>query len=77
MSLVLELKCGPYIFEELKDFLVKNNFINQKWNALNILIQNASTVGGIDLGLISNMSKENNIDYFKKMTDGKFDMFIY
>ena len=70
----LELKCGPYIFEELKDFLVKNNFINQKWNALNILIQNASTVGGIDLGLISNMSKENNIDYFKKMTDGKFDI---
>ncbi len=49
---VLELKCGPYIFEECKDYLFKNNFINENWNALNILIQNASTVGGVDLGLI-------------------------
>ena len=41
----LELKSGKYIFEELKKFLVNNNLINENWNALNILTQNASTVG--------------------------------
>ena len=41
----LELKSGKYIFEELKKFLIKNNLINENWNALNILTQNASTVG--------------------------------
>ena len=42
---VLELKSGKYIFEEIKNFLIKNNKIHEEWNPLNILIQNASTVG--------------------------------
>ena len=29
--------------------LIKNNLINENWNGLNILVQNASTVGLLDL----------------------------
>ncbi len=70
----LEIKSGKYIFEELKDFLNKNKYINKDWNAFNILIQNASTVGLIDLNVISN----NGDDYtfFEKLTKNKFK-FLY
>ena len=71
---VLELKCGPYIFEECKDYLFKNNFINKNWNSLNILIQNASTVGGVDLGLIDQIHNGKNLSYFKKLNNGDFDI---
>ena len=46
----LELKNGQFVLEELKKYLIKNNFITENWNALNLLIQNAATVGAIDLG---------------------------
>ena len=67
----LELKSGKYIFEEMKNFLIKNNFINKDWNALNILIQNASTVGLIDLKLTSN-EKKNDFTFFEKLSNKKF-----
>jgi NADH-quinone oxidoreductase subunit G len=71
----LELKSGKYIFEELKSFLIKNNFINKDWNALNILIQNASTVGLLDLKILSN-EKENDFTFFDSLANKKFK-FIY
>ena len=46
-------KMVEYIFEELKDFLFKNNFINENWNAFNILFQNASAVGAMDLKFLN------------------------
>ena len=71
----LELKSGKYIFEELKKFLIKNNFINKNWNALNILIQNASTVGLLDLKILSN-EKKNDFTFFENLTNNKFK-FLY
>jgi len=71
----LELKSGKYIFEEIKRFLIKNNFINKNWNALNILIQNASTVGLLDLKILSN-EKENDFSFFENLTNKKFK-FLY
>ena len=56
----LELDSGQFIFENIKKFLLENNFITENWNALNILVQNASTVGAIDLGFYN---KKN--DFFK------------
>ena len=70
----LELKSGKYIFEEMKNFLLKNNFINKEWNALNILIQNASTVGLIDLEINSNNGKDSN--FFDRLNSNNFK-FIY
>ena len=69
----LELKSGKYIFEELKDFLKGNKFITEDWNALNFLPQNASTVGLIDLKIISSDDEENK-SFFKKLDSNKFKL---
>ena len=66
----LELNSGGYIFEELKNFLYKKNFISDKWNALNILIQNASTVGALDLKIFNN--NLNNFEFFNNIKSKKF-----
>ncbi len=70
----LELKSGQYIFEELKNFLKNNNFIKENWNALNILPQNASTVGLIDLKLFS--KKKEELNFFELLNKNNFK-FLY
>ena len=70
---VLELKSGKYIFEEIKNFLIQNNKISQEWNPLNILIQNASTVGLLDLKIIPDQ-KENNFTFFNNLENKKFKL---
>ena len=69
----LELKSGKYIFEELKDFLKENKLITEEWNALNFLAQNASTVGLIDLKIISSDDEENK-SFFEKLDGNKFKL---
>jgi NADH-quinone oxidoreductase subunit G len=71
----LELKSGKYIFEELKKFLVNNNLINENWNSLNILAQNASTVGLLDLKILPT-ENEDNSSFFKNLNNKKFK-FLY
>ena len=71
----LELKSGKYIFEELKKFLITNNLIKNDWNPLNILIQNASTVGLLDLKILPN-DKENEFTFFENLVNKKFK-FLY
>jgi len=68
-------KKGQYIFETLKNFLFKNNFINKEWNALNVLVQQASRVGAIDLGVYLINEKQNFL-FFDKL-DNKDFKFIY
>ena len=70
----LELKSGGYIFEEIKEHLIKNGFINDDWNALNILHRNASSVGALDMGLIENTS--NKESFFSNLNNKKFK-FLY
>ena len=67
----LELKSGKYVFEEFKKLLKEKNFITQEWNALNLLPQNASTVGLIDLKVLSKENEENNI-FFDKLNKHEF-----
>ena len=69
----LELKSGRYIFEEFKKFLFKNNLINENWNGLNILIQNASTVGLLDLEILKSQ-KEKNTTFFNDLKNKKFKL---
>ncbi len=69
----LELDSGKYIFEELKDFLKKNNFISKTWNALNFLPQNASTVGLIDLKILPESNDEKN-SFFRKLKNNEFKL---
>ena len=69
----LEMESGQFIFESIKEFLFKNNFINEKWNALNILTQNASTVGCLDLKFFSSKNI-NESDFFNKIKNNKFEL---
>ena len=55
----LKNSSGGYIFEELKKYLILNNKINHVWNSLNILSNNASTVGSYDLDIL-NLDKTKN-----------------
>ncbi len=69
----LELKSGKYIFEEIKNLLKKRNFISKDWNALNFLPKNASTVGLIDLKVLSK-ENEKNYSFFEKLSNNKFKL---
>ena len=71
----LQGNSGAYVFETLKSFLLNNNFIRKDWNALNILSQNASKVGAIDLGFYS-ISNKNNFIFFDKLINDDFK-FLY
>ena len=55
----LLLKSSVYTLELLKSFLLKNNKISNEWNALNLISNDASTVGSIDLGIYNNKNNEN------------------
>jgi len=68
---VLELKSAQFILESIKKFLLDNNFINEKWNAFNILIQNASSVGAVDIGFLKT-SEKNNFEFFDKLNNHEF-----
>ena len=59
-------KSGKYVFESLKSFLYQNNFIRKDWNALNILTQQASRVGAIDLD-VHLINKNENFLFFDKL----------
>ncbi len=50
-------KSAKYLFYSIKEFLLKNNKINDDWNSLNVLSTNASTVGSYDLDLIDESNK--------------------
>ena len=72
----LEMKSGKFIFEGIKKFLSDNDFISDKWNALNILVQNASSVGAIDLGFL-NKEKNSNLDFFERLKKHEFDLLYF
>ena len=59
----------------MKNFLFNKNFIKKEWNALNVLSQQASRVGAIDLDLHSIREKEN-FSFFDKLDNDEFK-FMY
>ncbi len=69
----LELKSAKFIFEEIKDFLKKKDFIKKEWNAFNFLPQNASTVGLIDLKILPK-DQEENFTFFENLKNNKFEL---
>ncbi len=69
----LEGSSGEYIFKELKNFLKNKNLINKDWNALNFLPQNASTIGLIDLKILSE-ENEKKYSFFNKLKNNQFKL---
>ena len=57
----LLLKSFSFIYESLKTFLAKNNKISKEWNSLNVMSNDASTVGSFDLGIYKNTNNENEV----------------
>ena len=66
---LLKTNSSKYLFDQIKIFLQENDKINNDWNAFNILSSDASTVGNLDLGLIS---EQKNL--LKELHDNKFDI---
>jgi NADH-quinone oxidoreductase subunit G len=51
-----KLQSAEFLFNLIKKYLKKNNKINDEWNSLNKLTTDASTVGSLDLKIISDRS---------------------
>ena len=64
-----KLQSSELLFNLIKNFLKKNNKINDNWNSLNKLTTYASTVGSLDLRIINN---KKNI--FKDLKTNSFEI---
>ena len=69
---VLKLKSGKYIFEELKNYLIKNKKLDNEWNSLNVLSNDASTVGSYDLTFFSSNNGRNLL--LEKLNSNSIDL---
>jgi len=69
---LLKLKSSKYIFENLKNYLYENNKTNAQWKALNIISNNASTVGSYDLDILSGIGSDNPT--LEKIKENNFDI---
>ena len=70
----LELESAKFILQGIKKLLKENNFINDNWNAFNVLLQNASSVGAIDLGFFE---KDNSFNFFNKLKNNEFKLLYF
>ena len=66
---LLKTNSSKYLFDQIKIFLKENDKINNDWNAFNVLSSDASTVGNLDLGLISDQK-----NLLEELHDNKFDI---
>ncbi len=64
-----KLQSAEILFNMIKEFLKKNGKINDKWNSLNKLTTDASTVGSLDLKILND--KE---DIFHKLNSNYFEI---
>ena len=68
----LKISSAKYLFESIKSFLNKNNKISKEWNSLNIISENASSVGSFDLGLYKTEDGSNEV--LKDLENNKFEI---
>ena len=63
---------AKYIFESFKQYLKKNNKISKDWNSLNVISENASTVGSFDLGLYKTEDGSNEV--LKNLQNNEYEI---
>jgi NADH-quinone oxidoreductase subunit G len=68
----LKNKFAKYMFENTKSYLENMGKISEEWNSLNIISENASTVGSLDLGLYKTQDGFNEI--LKDLENHKFEI---
>jgi len=64
-----KLQSAELLFNLIKEFLKKNNKINNEWNSLNTLATDASTVGSLDLKIINDKK-----DIFSDLQANNFEI---
>ena len=69
---VFKSDSAKFIFESLKSYLLKKQKISKEWNSLNIISDNASTVGSFDLGIYKTEDGSNEI--LKALENHKFEI---
>ena len=69
---VLTSDSGKYIYESMKNFLIENKKVTEDWNSLNVISQNASTVGSLDLGIYQTLDGSNHV--LKNLQENKFEL---
>jgi len=69
---LLNSNSGKYIYESFKNFLIENNKISQEWNSLNVLSQEASTIGSLDLGIYNTINGSNEV--LKNLESRKYEI---
>jgi len=65
----LNLKLSKFLFDLIKNFLLKNGKFSENWNPLNILSSDAATVGNLDLDIIN-----INRNLIKELKENKFEL---
>ena len=55
------LKSSISTYESIKLFLTNNNKISKEWNSLNLILNNASNVGSLDLEIYLNKNGDNEV----------------
>ena len=68
----LRANSAKYVFESIKSFLLQNKKISNEWNSLNIISENASTVGSFDLGLYKTEDGSNKV--LEDLENNKFEI---
>ena len=66
---LLNSNSSMYFFNKIREFLIKNEKINDDWNSFNILSCDAATVGNYDLGIIN-----EDINLLEDLQKHKFDV---
>ena len=66
---LLNSNSSMYFFNKIREFLIKNEKINDDWNSFNILSCDAATVGNYDLGIIN-----ENLNLLEDLQNHKFDV---
>ncbi len=69
---VFKSNSAKFIFESLKSFLIKKEKISNEWNPLNIISDQASSVGSLDLGIYKTENGSNEI--LKNLENHKFEI---
>ena len=65
----LKTSSAGYLFHLIKEYLVKNNKHSNDWKSLNILSNDAATVGNFDLDIIN-----ENDNLLKDLSENKFEL---
>ena len=68
----LKSNSAKYIFESIKSFLNKITKYLREWNSLNIISENASSVGSFDLGLYK--TKDGSNEVLEDLEKNKFEI---